>query len=586
MENNKKDSALVRSSAAEYLTFVASTGEDKDSIEMRYEDENIWLTQKMMATLYDVGLPTINEHIKKIYADHEQDEAATIRKFRIVQNEGGRQVTRSVNHYNLQMIIAVGFKVNNQRAVRFRVWANQIVEQYTIKGWAMDEERLKNGGTVLTKKYFEEQLERIREIRISERNFYQKLTDIYATSLDYDRNALTTKEFFAKVQNKMHYAVHRHTAAELIYERADAEKPHMGLHTWKDAPNGKIKKSDVSVAKNYLTEDEMKSMELIVSAYLDLAENRARRHIPMTMEDWAKRLDIYLQADDLEVLKDAGKISAQLAKMHAETEFEKYRVVQDRLYQSDFDRYLEETIGTECPRWRRKAVGKIRENEPLPPHTRLSYDECYAKLILEKFFPNKYENLQLSDKPDLRDLKHNIGIEVTSAIPKEEQEALNLAAMMPYVDEQAQERRRKRLKKMGYRYTKYGMAHPPESYRYDGDFNDVNIKDTPCKRFLDAYEEKIRKLNSGNYAELEGYELYVYSEEVIDSWMIPKLIQAVNSINVGVKKYRYIYFVTLCEILVFDTEHDECAGIDIAGGRKLDGLGEKARKIVEAGEKR
>ena len=249
-----------------------------------------------------------------------------------------------MNHYNLQMIIAVGFKVNNQRAVRFRVWANQIVEQYTIKGWAMDEERLKNGGTVLTKKYFEEQLECIREIRISERNFYQKLTDIYATSLDYDRNALTTKEFFAKVQNKMHYAVHRHTAAELIYERADAEKPHMGLHTWKDAPNGKIKKSDVSVAKNYLTEDEMKSMELIVSAYLDLAENRARRHIPMTMEDWAKRLDIYLQADDLEVLKDAGKISAQLAKMHAETEFEKYRVVQDRLYQSDFDRYLEENL--------------------------------------------------------------------------------------------------------------------------------------------------------------------------------------------------------------------------------------------------
>ena len=207
-------------------------------------------------------------------------------------------------------------------------------------------ERLKNGGTVLTKKYFEEQLERIREIRISERNFYQKLTDIYATSLDYDRNALTTKEFFAKVQNKMHYAVHRHTAAELIYERADAEKPHMGLHTWKDAPNGKIKKSDVSVAKNYLTEDEMKSMELIVSAYLDLAENRARRHIPMTMEDWAKRLDIYLQADDLEVLKDAGTISAQLAKMHAETEFEKYRVVQDRLYQSDFDRYLVENSET------------------------------------------------------------------------------------------------------------------------------------------------------------------------------------------------------------------------------------------------
>ena len=338
MENEKKDSALVRSSAAEYLTFVASTGEDKDSIEMRYEDENIWLTQKMMATLYDVSVAAINQHLKKIFEDGELQEEAVIKKYLITATDGKKYNT---NHYNLQAIIAVGFKVNNQRAVRFRVWANQIVEQYTIKGWAMDEERLKNGGTVLTRKYFEEQLERIREIRISERNFYQKLTDIYATSLDYDRNALTTKEFFAKVQNKMHYAVHRHTAAELIYERADAEKPHMGLHTWKDAPNGKIKKSDVSAAKNYLTEDEMKSMELIVSAYLDLAENRARRHIPMTMEDWAKRLDIYLQADDLEVLKDAGKISAQLAKMHAETEFEKYRVVQDRLYQSDFDRYLE-----------------------------------------------------------------------------------------------------------------------------------------------------------------------------------------------------------------------------------------------------
>lgn len=342
MENKKNDSALVRSSAAEYLTFVASTGEDKDSIEMRYEDENIWLTQKMMATLYDVSVAAINQHLKKIFEDGELQEEAVIKKYLITATDGKKYNT---NHYNLQAIIAVGFKVNNQRAVRFRVWANQIVEQYTIKGWAMDEERLKNGGTVLTKKYFEEQLERIREIRISERNFYQKLTDIYATSLDYDRNALTTKEFFAKVQNKMHYAVHRHTAAELIYERADAEKPHMGLHTWKDAPNGKIKKSDVSVAKNYLTEDEMKSMELIVSAYLDLAENRARRHIPMTMEDWAKRLDIYLQADDLEVLRDAGKISAQLAKMHAETEFEKYRVVQDRLYQSDFDRYLEEGTG-------------------------------------------------------------------------------------------------------------------------------------------------------------------------------------------------------------------------------------------------
>ena len=291
-----------------------------------------------MAQLYDVSVKTINYHIKKVFVDSELSEDSVIRKFRITATDGKPY---TVQHYSLQMIIAVGFKVNSERAVQFRKWVNQIATQYTIRGWVMDDERLKQG-TYLTYKYFEEQLERIREIRISERNFYQKLTDIYATSLDYDRNALTTKEFFAKVQNKMHYAVHRHTAAELIYERADAEKPHMGLHTWKDAPNGKIKKSDVSVAKNYLTEDEMKSMELIVSAYLDLAENRARRHIPMTMEDWAKRLDIYLQADDLEVLKDAGKISAQLAKMHAETEFEKYRVVQDRLYQSDFDRYLVE----------------------------------------------------------------------------------------------------------------------------------------------------------------------------------------------------------------------------------------------------
>ena len=342
----KKDEVTIRSSAAEYLTYVASVGEQQDSFEMRYEDENIWLTQKMMATLYDVSVAAINQHIKKVYDDSELERNSTIKKYLIVQKEGSRQVSREVAHYNLQVIIAVGFKVNNERAVQFRKWANSIVKDYTIKGWAMDDERLKNGGSVLTKEYFDRLLEQIREIRLSERRFYQKITDIYATALDYDRTAKTTKQFFAKVQNKMHYAVHRHTAAELIYERADAEKPHMGLHTWKDAPNGKIKKSDVSVAKNYLTEDEMKSMELIVSAYLDLAENRARRHIPMTMEDWAKRLDIYLQADDLEVLKDAGKISAQLAKMHAETEFEKYRVVQDRLYQSDFDRYLEESGNT------------------------------------------------------------------------------------------------------------------------------------------------------------------------------------------------------------------------------------------------
>ncbi|MBP3617823.1 MAG: virulence RhuM family protein [Lachnospiraceae bacterium] len=337
----KKDNMIsIRSSAAEYLTYVASVGEQEESIEMRYEDENIWLTQKMMATLYGVDVRTINDHIKKVYSDSELEELATIRKFRIVQTEGSRQVQRETNHYNLQMIIAVGFKVNNERAVQFRKWANGIVKDYTIKGWVMDDERLKNGGSVLTVEYFDRLLEQIREIRLSERRFYQKITDIYATSLDYDRTASTTKQFFSKVQNKMHYAVHGHTAAELIYERADAEKLHMGLTTWDAAPEGKIVKSDVSIAKNYLSEQEMRSLERIVSAYLDLAEDRAERHIPMTMEDWSKRLDLFLMADEREVLQDAGKITAEIAKSKAETEFEKYRVIQDRLFMSDYDRYL------------------------------------------------------------------------------------------------------------------------------------------------------------------------------------------------------------------------------------------------------
>ena len=337
----KKDNMIsIRSSAAEYLTYVASVGEQEESIEMRYEDENIWLTQKMMAILYGVDVRTISDHIKKVYSDSELEELATIRKFRIVQTEGSRQVQRETNHYNLQMIIAVGFKVNNERAVQFRKWANGIVKDYTIKGWVMDDERLKNGGSVLTVEYFDRLLEQIREIRLSERRFYQKITDIYATSLDYDRTASTTKQFFSKVQNKMHYAVHGHTAAELIYQRADAEKPHMGLTTWAAAPEGKIVKSDVSIAKNYLSEQEMRSLERIVSAYLDLAEDRAERHIPMTMEDWSKRLDLFLMADEREVLQDAGKITAEIAKSKAETEFEKYRVIQDRLFMSDYDKYL------------------------------------------------------------------------------------------------------------------------------------------------------------------------------------------------------------------------------------------------------
>ena len=301
----KKNQISIRSSVAEYLTDVVFGGDQQDSIEMHYEDDNIWLTQKMMATLYDVDVRTINEHIKKIYSDSELEEDATIRNFRIVQTEGSRQVTRDTTHYNLQMIIAVGFKVNNERAVQFRKWANSIVKDYTIKGWAMDDERLKNGGSVLTVEYFDRLLEQIREIRLSERRFYQKITDIYATAIDYDRTAKTTKQFYAKVQNK-------------------------------------IVKSDVHVAKNYLSEQEMRSLERIVSAYLDLAEDRAERYIPMTMEDWAKRLDLFLMADDREVLQDAGKITAEIAKAKAETEFEKYRVVQDRLFMSDFDRYMQE----------------------------------------------------------------------------------------------------------------------------------------------------------------------------------------------------------------------------------------------------
>ena len=335
----KKDEITIRSSAAEYLTYVASVGDQQDSIEMRYEDENIWLTQRMMATLYDVGLPTINEHIKKIYADSELEETATIRNFRIVQTEGSRQVTRDTKHYSLQMIIAVGFKVNSERAVQFRKWVNQIAKDYTIKGWVMDDERLKRGA-YLTEKYFDEQLERIREIRASERMFYQKITDLYATAIDYDKNAATTRRFYATVQNKMHYAVHGHTAAELIVERANHTKEHMGLTTWADAPDGKIKKSDVTVAKNYLSQDEMKQLNRMVTAYLDFAENMTLRHIPLTMQDWEKRLNSFIEMFDYGILQDAGKVSAEIAKLHDETEFEKYRVIQDRLFMSDFDKFM------------------------------------------------------------------------------------------------------------------------------------------------------------------------------------------------------------------------------------------------------
>ncbi len=347
MAKKKNNEITIRSSAAEYLTYIAATGDNPQSFEMRYEDENIWLTQKMLATLYDVDVRTINEHIQKIYGDQELELRATIRDFRIVQTEGARQVARDIKHYNLQMIIAVGFKVNNERAVQFRKWANQVVKDYTIKGFAMDDERLKSGGTILTEQYFEEQLQRVREIRLSERKFYQKITDIYATAIDYDVNASATKRFFATVQNKLHWAIHGQTASEVLYTRADAKKEHMGLATWKDAPHGKIQKFDVSVAKNYLSKFEMEQLQRLVSAYLDIAEDMALRHIPMTMLDWETRLNRFIQATDRAVLMDAGKVTAEIAKAHAESEFEKYRIIQDRLFQSDFD----------------KAIGGIKNEE-------------------------------------------------------------------------------------------------------------------------------------------------------------------------------------------------------------------------------
>ena len=334
--SKKNNEITIRSSAAEYLTYVASIGDETQNIEVRYEDENIWLTQKMLGMLFDVEPHTINYHIKNIFSDSELAEYSVTRKFRITADDGK---TYDTKHYNLQMIIAVGFKVNSERAVQFRKWVNQIASEYTIKGWVMDDERLIRG-TYLTDKYFEEQLERVREIRISERKFYQKITDLYATAIDYDKNSLGTKRFYATVQNKMHYAIHGLTAAELIVARADASKEHMGLTTWKDAPDGKIQKSDVVIAKNYLSEFELGQLNRMVTAYLDFAESMAQRKIPLTMADWEKRLNSFIEMFEYGLLKDAGKVSNEIAKLHAETEFEKYRVIQDKLFLSDFDKYL------------------------------------------------------------------------------------------------------------------------------------------------------------------------------------------------------------------------------------------------------
>ena len=340
----KKEASLLRSSAAEYLTFVAASGQG--GVEAVYADENVWLSQKMMGVLYDVKTNTVNYHLKRVFTDSELDEDSVIRNFRITASDGKPY---NAKHYNLAAIIAVGYKVNSERAVQFRKWATTVIQEFTIKGFAMDDARLKEDGSVLGKKYFEEQLQRIREIRLSERKFYQKITDIYTTAIDYDVTAQATKRFFATVQNKLHWAIHGQTAAEVIVARANAERENMGLTTWKDAPRGKIQKFDVSIAKNYLTEPEMAQLSRLVNAYLDVAEDMAQREIPMTMQDWETRLNRFIAATDRAILQDAGKVTAEIAKAHAESEFEKYRIVQDRLFESDFDRLIQEnnTPGSE-----------------------------------------------------------------------------------------------------------------------------------------------------------------------------------------------------------------------------------------------
>ena len=336
-DKDKWDMEPQKSSAAQFITYIASTGVGGEKYEIRYEDENIWMSQKMLAAVYGIEINSINYHIKKIFADAELDDKAVIRKIRITGSDGK---SYNVNHYNLQVIIALGFKIDNEKAVAFRKWANQIVSEYTIKGWVMDVPRLKDGSPI-SDKYFEHQLERIREIRLSERKFYQKITDLYATSIDYDKTSNMTRIFYATVQNRMHCAVHGHTAAEILYTRADAEKEHMGLTTWEDGPDGKIKKSDVVIAKNYLTNDELGILERMVNAFLEYAETQTLRKIPLTMEDWKVRLEKFLALFDQQAPKYSGDpVTAYQAQLYAESEFEKYRIVQDRLFMSDYDRYL------------------------------------------------------------------------------------------------------------------------------------------------------------------------------------------------------------------------------------------------------
>lgn len=332
MNKNKSQKLTIRNSTTEFLIFTQQAG--KNGIEARYEDETIWLSQKLMAELFDVDVRTINEHLQNIFASGELQENSVIRKFRITAADNK---TYNTQYYNLDAIISVGYRVNSVRATQFRQWATQVLREFAIKGYVLDKKRLENG-SYLGEDYFERLLAEIREIRLSERRFYQKITDIYATSVDYNKDSPTTRDFFSKVQNKLHYAIHGHTASELIKKRADSTKLHMGLTSWENGPEGKIIKTDVSIAKNYLTADELNSLGKIVNAYLELAEDRAKRHIPMTMEDWAKRLDKFLEFDEREILQNAGSISAKIAKDHAESEFERYRITQDRLFESDFDK--------------------------------------------------------------------------------------------------------------------------------------------------------------------------------------------------------------------------------------------------------
>lgn len=338
----KKENKLqIRNSTAEFLIFTKQAGED--GIEVRVAEGTVWLTQKLMAVLFDVTVPTINEHLSNLYSQKEIGKEATIRKFRIVQKEGGREVARDVEFHNLDAIIAIGFRTNSARAIQFRQWATTVLHDYAIRGYVLDKERLKNGA-FFSKEYFEDLLAEIREIRASERNFYQKITDIYSTAVDYSADSETTKAFFATVQNKLHFAIHGHTAAELITQRANSAKDKMGLTSWKHSPHGKILKPDVSVAKNYLTEKELSSLNRFVTMYLDYAESQAERKIPMTMEDWSKKLNAFLQFNEQEILDNPGKVSQKVAKAFAESEFDKYRIVQDRLFESDFDRHVKEFI--------------------------------------------------------------------------------------------------------------------------------------------------------------------------------------------------------------------------------------------------